>query len=453
MLATLRLRPIAGVRRGRLVPQLCLPFILGILLLGYALWWDFDPGLAGYQHEWLFLDTVLARDGLSRLFVERTRVRLPRCRLSRSPTSYQAPSLRSLEFMRLGVFMVTDLRPLYVLFEVMLRPMYRLVGIWGSRSRKVRASYRLVLYTLAGSISLLVGLLTLDAEIGGSNRLALSQLGTQPLASRWLAMFRAFAVKVPMVPFHGWLPEAHVEATTTGSVLLAGLLLKIGTYGLIRVLVQRMPVDTEYWSPLVFTMACLGLVYTARAARRQLDLKRIIAYSSISHMNLMILGRFRQDGLGIQGAVLQMLSHGLVSAGLFRLVGVRYERYHTRLVGYYGGLAITMPLYARMLRSFALANRGRPGTSAFVGEWLIRVGLSEASPRLLVVASASLMRTGTYTLWTYNRLVYGNRKRAYRSVDGADRYCLEVLFLRPRWLSMWCLGFHPSLVRDRLRLL
>lgn len=476
-LGRLRRRPVVGARSGIVVgdkkatnvgTDVGIGVILSMLRVGYSLWWGYDPGQTGYQVEEVVamggLSTSrerLARDGLSRVFVERTRVRLPRCRLSQGE-EVKPVGLRRLEGIRLGVFMVTDLRSLYVLFEVLLIPIYRLIGVWGSRERKVRASYRLVRYTRAGSVGRLVGLVCAGAEIGSLDRRVLAEdRGDEGgINGMWLGLFRAFAVKVPIVPIHGWLPEAHVEATTSGSVVLAGLLLKVGTYGLVRVIRQVLPRETEYWSPRGYSRACLGLVYTGRTARRQLDRKRVIAYSSIAHMNLMVLGRLRQDGVGRLGSLRQMVSHGLVSAGLFRLVGVRYDRYHTRLVGYYGGLGTTIPRYSMRRRSFALANIGRPGTSAFVGEWLIRVGLSEASDRLLVVASGSLIRTGTYTLWAYNRVVYGNRKRAYRTgtpaegegsiVTIGDRYCLEARVLRPRWLGVWLLGLHPVVVRDRL---
>jgi NADH:ubiquinone oxidoreductase subunit 4 (subunit M) len=261
---------------------------------------------------------------------------------------------------------------------------------------------------------------------------------------RWGGIFRTCAVKIPIVPVHVWLPEAHVEATTGGSVILAGVLLKVGTYGRRRRVRQRRPSETEYFKPRVYALAVRGRIYTARTARRQGDVKRVVAYASVSHMNRIRLGRRGNNEQGVMGAVMQICSHGVVSGAIFRSVGVRYDRYHTRLVGYYGGRARGMPRYATRRRRRTRGNRGRPGTSSFVGEWRIRVGRAQSNYRVRRRGASGLVLGGAYSLWRYNRVAYGNRKRTYGvQVAVGDRHCRERRIRRPITRRIRRVGIKP----------
>lgn len=432
--------------------------------VGYQRWWERGQTQVGYGRE----ETYAGRrtrgihrdrgvDGRSRVFVERTRLRRPRARRgvggmakTREEGRYVG-RLRRREMARRGVFIVSDVLRLYVNFEAILLPMYRTMGVWGTRERKVRASYMLFRYTVVGSVFRLRGLRYLSESRGTTDRRRrkMQGRGERGVARlRWVAIFRTCAVKIPMVPVHVWLPEAHVEATTGGSVLLAGLLLKVGTYGRRRRVRQRRPEETEYFKPRVYARAIRGMVYTARTALRQADVKRVVAYASVSHMNRIRVGRRGQNEQGRLGSVTQMASHGVVSGGMFRRVGVRYERYHTRLLGYYGGRARQMPRYATRRRRFTRGNRGRPGTAAFVGEWRIRVGRVQSNYRVRVRSASALVLGGAYSLWRYNRVVYGNRKRAYTAETSQglplDVSCGERQRRRPRRGRRRAVGQEPK---------
>lgn len=334
---------------------------------------------------------------------------------------------------------MSDVRRLYVTFEATLLPMYMTIGVWGSRERKVRASYRLFRYTVGSAVRILRGLRYRTVSVGTTDRRRRKRVGRGEvgeegvLKRRWRGRFRTCAVKVPRVPVHVWLPEAHVEATTGGSVLLAGVLLKVGTYGRRRRVRQRRPEETEYFKPRVYGRGVRGIVYTGRTALRQGDVKRVVAYASVSHMNRIRVGRLGENEQGLVGSVLQMGSHGVVSGGMFRRVGVRYDRYHTRRVGYYGGRVREIPRYATRRRRFTRGNIGIPGTGAFVGEWRIRVGRGQSNQRVRRLGGRGLVLGGGYSLWRYNRVVYGNRKRTYTSgVESSERNCRERNSRRPR---------------------
>ena len=376
-------------------------------------------------------------DGRAVVFVERTRWRVPRGRLGakgiRGEREVYVARFRRREVLRRGVFLVSDVRRLYVNFEAVLLPIYRTMGVWGTRERKVRASYRLFRYTVVGSVLRLLGLRYRTKSRGTTDRRRRKRVGREEVGEegvkrrRWRGIFRTCAVKIPIVPVHVWLPEAHVEATTGGSVILAGVLLKVGTYGRRRRVRQRRPEETEYFKPLVYALGVRGRIYTARTARRQGDVKRVVAYASVSHINRIRLGIRGNSEQGRLGAVRQMCSHGVVSGAMFRSVGVRYDRYHTRLVGYYGGRARGIPRYATRRRRRTRGNIGRPGTSAFVGEWRRRVGRAQSNYRVRRRGASGLVLGGAYSLWRYNRIVYGNRKRTYApKVELGDRKCIEA---------------------------
>lgn len=425
-------------------------------------WWETAAREVSYQRQerysgrrTLGWDRDRGVDGRSVVFVERTLRRVPMGRRGTKVLRGEKEEYRALfrrrEVTRRGVFRVSDVRRLYVNFEAVLRPMYRTMGVWGSRERKVRASYILFRYTVVGSVFRLRGLRYRTRSRGTTDRRRRKRVGREEVGEegmkrrRWMGRFRTCAVKIPMVPVHVWLPEAHVEATTGGSVILAGVLLKVGTYGRRRRVRQRRPEETEYMKPRVYTRGVMGMRYTARTARRQGDVKRVVAYASVSHMNRMRVGRRGNTEQGVRGSVRQMCSHGVVSGAMFRCVGVRYDRYHTRRVGYYGGRARGMPVYATRRRRRTLGNLGRPGTSAFVGEWRRRVGRAQSNYRVRRRGASGLVLGGAYSLWRYNRVVYGNRKRTYTpNEEMGDRNGVEVRRRVPMCGRVRMVGRNPG---------
>jgi len=352
-----------------------LTFILSIFL-----WIWFNAALGQFQYTskliWissLNLNFTIGVDGISLFFILLTTLLIFLCLLVSWGTIKQnlklyLISFLLLEFFLIGVFCVLDLLLFYIFFESVLIPMYLIIGFWGSRERKIRAAYFFFLYTLLGSVLMLLAVLYIYYQIGTTDfeTLLTTSLTLKEQKILWLAFFASFATKVPMVPVHIWLPEAHVEAPTAGSVILAGILLKLGTYGFIRFLFPIFPEACFYFSPLVYSIAAVGVVYTSLTAIRQTDFKRIIAYTSVAHMNLVILGLFSFNSIGLEGAILQSLSHGFVASALFAVIGVVYDRYHTRTVKYYGGLVHVMPLYIIIFLLFTMANIGLPGTGSFV---------------------------------------------------------------------------------------
>merc|ERR1712161_76463 len=290
-----------------------------------------------------------------------------------------------------------------------------MIGIYGSRERKIRAGYFFFLYTLLGSVLMLLSILYIYHQVGSSDYEVLLTFSFSALEQRlmWFSFFASFATKVPMVPVHLWLPEAHVEAPTSGSVILAGVLLKLGTYGFIRFSFPLFPEACFYFTPFVYAMSVVGIIYTSFTAIRQTDFKRIIAYTSVAHMNVVMLGIFSFNNVGIEGALLQSLSHGFVASALFAIIGVVYERYRTRLVKYYGGLVHTMPLYISIFLFFTMANIGFPGTSGFIGEFLIFAGSFKVNSSVTFFGATGMVLGGCYALWLFNRISYGNLKSQY----------------------------------------
>ncbi len=324
-------------------------------------------------------------------------------------------NLLLLELLLLLVFSALDLLLFYVFFEAILIPMFFLVGFLGSRARKIRAAYLLFFYTLFGSLLMLIGLIYIYSKVGSLNIEYISIFDFTDIEQKclWLAFFLSFASKIPMFPFHIWLPEAHVEAPTVGSVLLAGILLKLGVYGFLRYSLTLFPIASLYFSPLVYLLSIIGIIYASFTAIRQTDIKRIIAYSSIAHMNLVTIGIFSFTIAGIEGSLLQSISHGFVSGGMFLMVGILYERYHSRLLYYYGGLVHVMPLYSTYLLIFTMANIALPGTSSFVGEFLLFCGIFKTSSFICMISALGVILCGGYSLWLYNRIIFGNLKIAY----------------------------------------
>lgn len=369
--------------------------------------------------SFLNINFCLGIDGISLVLIFLTCFLIPICLLS----SWDVINNKNyvlfinciflIEVLLILAFSVLDLFFFYVFFEIILLPMFLLIGIWGSRERKIKASYYLFIYTVLGSLLFLLSICFIFFSVGTTNYLFLLNCSFSPSMQKilWLGFFFSFSVKVPMFPFHIWLPEAHVEAPTIGSMILAGLLLKLGTYAFIRFSIVLFPIGSLFFSPFLFMLCSFSIILASFAAIRQSDLKRIIAYSSIAHMNLVVIGIFSLDINSLNGAVLQMISHGLVSCGLFASVGVLYHRYHSRLINYYGGVAHLMPLFNFFFLILTLANISLPGTSSFVGEFLLFLGIFKLDFVVVIFSTFSLVLGGLYMLWLYNRLAFGNIKK------------------------------------------
>lgn len=352
-----------------------------------------------------------------------------------------------LEFLLLLVFSTLDILLFYIFFEAILIPMFFLIGVWGSRERKIRAVYLLFFYTLVTSLFMLSSLLYIYSKVGTFNLeyvLAYS-FSFKEQFWLWLAFFFSLASKIPMFPFHIWLPEAHVEAPTVGSVILAGILLKIGVYGFVRFNIGLFQDASLFFSPLVSILSLVGIIFASFTAIRQTDLKRIIAYSSIAHMNLVVLGLFSFNSIGLEGAIIQSISHGFVSGALFLLVGILYDRYHSRLLVYYGGLVYTMPVYAGSFLCFTMANIALPGTSSFIGEFLLLLGVFKYNTVCGFIATFSVVISGAYSLWLSNRLLFGNIKIKFTN-KYKDINIREFLIILPLIFFVLLIGIIPNIV-------
>ncbi len=409
--------------------------------------------------ESLNMSFCLGVDSISLLFIVLTTFIFPLCILS--SWSNIKINLREymitfliMEALLLLVFCLLDLLLFYVFFESILIPMFLIVGIWGSRSRKIRAAYMLFFYTLFGSIFMLLAILVLYLDFGTTDYQLLLLSDISPFKQKllWLAFFIAFASKIPMLPAHIWLPEAHVEAPTTGSVVLAGILLKLGSYGFIRFSLPLFPIGSVYFTPLVYTIATVGIVYTSLTAIRQTDLKRVIAYASIAHMNLIMLGLFSLNIQGVEGSIVQMISHGVVSSALFLCVGVIYDRHHTRILKYFGGMANTMPFFITFFLIFIFANAALPGTCNFVGEVLLFTGIFQDNIFVTIFAALGIILSGAYSLWLFNRVAYGNIKM--QNINGfSDMSYREFMVLLPLLFLTIFLGLFPNCIIDKLHMI
>lgn len=385
------------------------------------LWIGFDIFVTGFQFtfyiNWFSFYNInysLGVDGISLLFIILTTFLIPLCILmSWNNIQFNLKeymiSLLLTEFFLLNIFCSLDLLFFYIFFESILIPMFLLIGLWGSRERKIHAAYQFFIYTLLGSVFMLIGILVIYFHIGTTDIQILlnSKFSESRQILLWLSFFISFAVKVPMFPVHIWLPEAHVEAPTAGSVLLAGVLLKLGTYGVYRFLIPVFSYATYYFVPLVYCLAVIGLIYSSCTTIRQIDLKKIIAYSSVVHMNFLLIGLFTFNLQSLGGSLFLMLSHGIVSGGLFLCVGVLYDRYHSRLLKYYSGLTIFMPLFAVIFLILTLANLGLPGTSSFIGEFLVILGVIYENNVVIFFGATSMILGAVYAIWLFNRVMFG----------------------------------------------
>lgn len=343
------------------------------------------------------------------------------------------------------IFSVMDLLLFYIFFEAILIPMFLIIGLFGSRERKIRAVFFFFFYTLIGSLCFLIAILYLFAVVGTVNLEYLLQYSFTDKEQYilWLAFFLSFAAKIPLFPFHIWLPEAHVEAPTVGSVLLAGILLKLGVYGFLRFSLTLFPQASLFFSPMIYFLGIIGVLYTSFTAIRQTDLKRIIAYSSIAHMNLVTIGIFSFNVLGVEGAILQSISHGFVSSAMFLLIGILYTRYHSRFLFYYGGLVHMMPLYAVFFLLFTLANIALPLTSSFISEFLLLSGIFKTSFLTCFLAMLGVIICGSYALWLYNRVCFGNLKIVNTRLF-YDLTLREFITLFPLVILVLLLGVYPQ---------
>nr|YP_011017767.1 NADH dehydrogenase subunit 4 [Polysiphonia morrowii]WQF69613.1 NADH dehydrogenase subunit 4 [Polysiphonia morrowii] len=349
-----------------------------------------------------------------------------------------------LEFCLIQVFCVLDIFLFYIFFESVLIPMFLIIGIWGSRERKIRAAFQFFLYTLIGSLFMLGSIIYIYSIKGTSDLLTLwfTNFPLQLQLILWIMFFFGFAVKIPMVPFHIWLPEAHAEAPTAGSVILAGVLLKLGGYGFLRFTLPLFPSACIYFSPLVFLLSLIAIIYGALTTIRQIDLKKIVAYSSISHMGFVTLGIFSLNLNGIEGSIILMLSHGLISSAMFFCIGILYDRYVTRILKYYSGLVQIMPMFVIFFMFFSFSNISFPGTSSFIGELLILVSIFKVNLSLLIGALIGVVLSAGYAIWLLNRVSFGTLK-TYYSINFQDISRREFFILLLLTISVLWLGIYP----------
>ena len=440
-------------------------------LVSLGLLTGFDPSDTGFQfvedRQWILgFHYKLGVDGISILFVLLTTFLMPITILSTWEVTTRVKeymiAFLLLEALMIGVFVALDLVLFYLFFEAGLIPMFLIIGIWGGKDR-IYAAFKFFLYTFLGSVLMLVAMTFMYMDAGTTD---IPTLMTHTFASDtipvlgfhivggvqtllWLAFFASFAVKMPMWPVHTWLPDAHVQAPTAGSVVLAAILLKMGGYGFLRFSLPMFPVASDILTPLVFWMSAIAIIYTSLVALAQSDMKKLIAYSSVAHMGYVTMGIFTVNQQGVDGAIFQMLSHGFISGALFLCVGVIYDRMHTREIEAYGGLVNRMPAYALVFMFFTMANVGLPGTSGFVGEFLTLMGAFQANTWVAAAATSGVILSAAYALWLYRRVVFGDLiKEALKSIT--DMSLRERAIFAPLVAMTLLLGVYPSLVTDRI---
>ncbi|MBB3019930.1 NADH-quinone oxidoreductase subunit M [Microvirga lupini] len=432
---------------------------IATFILSLVAWARFDTATASFQlvesHAWL-TETIrykLGVDGFSMPLILLTTFLMPFCILA----SWESIGHRVKEYFvaflvlettMIGVFCALDLVLFYLFFEAGLIPMFLIIGIWGGK-RRIYASFKFFLYTLLGSVLMLLAIMAMYWQAGTTDipTLLAFKFASNLQIWLWLAFFASFAVKMPMWPVHTWLPDAHVEAPTAGSVILAGVLLKMGGYGFIRVSLPMFPEASEYFAPLVFALSVIAIIYTSLVALMQEDIKKLIAYSSVAHMGFVTMGLFSMNEQGIQGAMFTMISHGLVSGALFLCVGVIYDRMHTREIKAYGGLVNRMPMYAVVFLILTMANVALPGTSGFIGEFLTLMGAFRSNTWVAFLATTGVILSAAYALWLYRRVVYGELdKPALQTITDLNRR--EIITFAPLILLIIYYGVQPGPILD-----
>jgi NADH-quinone oxidoreductase subunit M len=426
-------------------------FVVSLLL-----WFHFDNSVAGFQyvekHPWIpsfGINYHMGVDGISVFFVILSTFLTPICVLA----SWESIKVRVKEYMisfllletlMVGMFCALDFVVFYIFFEGVLIPMFLIIGVWGGGNR-VYAAFKFFLYTLTGSVLMLVAILVMYFDVGTSDIPTLMKAMIAPELQiwLWLALFASFAVKVPMWPVHTWLPDAHVEAPTAGSVILAGVLLKMGAYGFIRFSLPILPYASEFFTPLVFVLSVVAIIYTSLVALAQEDMKKLIAYSSVAHMGFVTIGIFTLTMQGLEGALIQMLSHGVISSALFLCVGVVYDRLHSREIASYGGLVHRMPVYAFVFMVFMLGSVGLPGTSGFVGEFLVLVGAFQVNTWVAALATTGIILGAAYMLYLYRRVIFGRltKDELKTMLDLSPR---EVAVFAPLVVVTLWMGIYPA---------
>ncbi len=428
-------------------------------IISLFIWTGFDNAEPGFQfiEKFAWLDSGISYhmgvDGISMLFVILTTFLMPLCILAswesieKRVKAYMIAFLL-LETLMIGVFCALDIVLFYVFFEAGLIPMFIIIGVWGGK-RRVYASFKFFLYTLAGSVLMLLAIMAMFFQSGTTDipTLLTHNFPASMQTWLWLAFFASFAVKMPMWPVHTWLPDAHVEAPTAGSVILAAILLKMGGYGFLRFSLPMFPIASEMFAPLVFALSVVAIIYTSLVALMQEDMKKLIAYSSVAHMGFVTMGIFAMNQEGVQGAIFQMLSHGLVSGALFLCVGVIYDRMHTRDIDAYGGLVNNMPKYATVFMIFTMANVGLPGTSGFVGEFLTMLGVFRVNTWVAFFAATGVILSAAYALWLYRRVIFGALTKD--SLKGLlDLSTREKVIIYPLAVLVIFFGVYPAPVFD-----
>ena len=422
--------------------------------LSLLIWWNFDKSTAAFQFveeaKWLGpIKYKMGVDGISMLFVILTTFLMPLCILAawdsvESRVKEYMIAFLVLETLMIGVFCALDIVLFYLFFEAGLIPMFLIIGVWGGK-RRVYASFKFFLYTLLGSVLMLLAIMAMYWQAGTTDILALMthKFPKDMQWWLWLAFFASFAVKMPMWPVHTWLPDAHVEAPTGGSVILAAILLKMGGYGFLRFSLPMFPLASQELAPLIFSLSVIAIVYTSLVALAQEDVKKLIAYSSVAHMGFVTMGIFTFNAQGIDGAIFQMLSHGLVSAALFLCVGIVYDRMHTREISAYGGLVNRMPTYAVTFMIFTMANVGLPGTSGFVGEFLTLMGAFKANTWVAFIATTGVILSACYALYLYKRMIFGElEKPSLKAIT--DMNAREIVVMAPLVILTLLFGFYPA---------
>ena len=424
------------------------------LLLSLYLWHEFDSSKTDFQFvenkDWLYglINYKVGIDGISILFIVLTTFITPICIVSVNNSIQKnlkdfLVAILIMESFMIGVFCSLDLVVFYLFFEAGLIPMFLIIGIWGGE-RRVYSAFKFFLYTLLGSVLMLVAIISIYWIAGTTDVEKLYEIGVEAKYQKllWLAFFSSFAVKTPMWPFHTWLPDAHVEAPTAGSVLLAAILLKMAGYGFIRFSIGLFPIASEYFVTLIYFLSLVAIIYTSLVALMQEDMKKLIAYSSVAHMGFVTLGIFTMTQQGLEGSIFQMISHGLVSAALFLSVGVIYDRKHTRIINNYKGLVKPMPKYAIILMIFTLGALGLPGTSGFVGEFLILLGAFKKNILVATIASLGVILGAAYMLWLYKRVIFGELKDDLKDILDLTRS--EIIILTSLAIPILFFGFYPE---------